>query len=114
MFKVSISQGQVVLKLEGAKKVLALKSTIKIPLKSIKSVSLRPPKWSFLGLRAGTYFPRVMMAGTLWTRSGKEFYYVRDPSKCVTLTLSGHEYAKVVFQVDNREKVASQISKALR
>lgn len=114
MVKVSISHGQVVVKLEGAKKFLALKGTIKIPLKSIKSVSLRPPKWISLGVRAGTYFPGVMMAGTFWTRQGKQFYYVRDPKKCVTLILHDHEYSKVVFQIDNHEKVASQISKALR
>ncbi len=114
MVKVSISHGQVVVELKGTKKFLALKGTIKIPLKSIKSVSLRPPKWSFLGVRAGTYFPGVVMAGTLWTRSSKEFYYVRDPKKCVTLTLHDHEYSKVVFQVDDHEKVASQISKALQ
>ncbi len=114
MVKVSISHGQVVVKLEGAKKFLALKGTIKIPLKSIKSVSLRPPKWIFLGVRAGTHLPGVVMAGTFWTRSGKEFYYVRDPSICVTLTLFGHTYSKVVFQVDNNKKVASQIRKALR
>ncbi len=114
MVNISISHGEAVVRLEGTKKFLALKGTIKIPLKSIKSVSLRPPKWSFLGVRAGTYFPGVMMAGTFWTRSGKEFYYVRDPNKCVTLTLYGHEYSKVVFQVDNHEKVASLVSEALR
>jgi len=111
---VSISHGEVVVSLEGAKKLLALKGKIRIPLKSIKSVSLRQPKWIFLGFRAGTNLPRVMMAGTFWTGSGKEFYYVRDPNKCVTLTLYGHEYSKVVFQVDNHEKVGSLISEALR
>lgn len=114
MVKVSILHGQLTVKLEGTKKFLALKSTIKIPLKSIKSVSLKPPKWIFLGVRAGTHIPGVMMAGTFWTRQGKQFYYVRDPKKCVTLTLHDHEYSNVVFQVDDHVAVAARISKALR
>ncbi len=114
MVKVSVSHGHVVLKLEGAKRLLALKSTVEIPLNSIKRVSLTPPKWLFAAVRAGTHLPGIMMAGTFWTRQGKQFYYVRDPEKCVTLTLRDHEYSKVVFQVDDKVAVAARIGKALR
>ena len=62
----------------------------------------------------GFQVPGPTKARAFWTRSGKEFYYVRDPKKCLTLTLHDHEYSKVVFQVDDHEKVASQISKALQ
>lgn len=46
------------------------------------------------------------MAGTFWVKQGKTFYFVRDFSKCVTLHLKNHEYAKVIVQVDDKESIA--------
>ena len=51
------------------------------------------------------------MAGTFWTTKGKAFYYVRDFSKCVTLHLKGHEYSKVVIEVDDKQATAERLRK---
>jgi hypothetical protein len=53
------------------------------------------------------------MAGTFWTRKGKAFYYVWDFSKCVTLHLKGHEYSKVVIEVDDKQATAERLREML-
>ena len=61
----------------------------------------------------GTHMPNGFMAGTFWTTKGKPFYYVRDFSKCVTLHLKGHEYSKVVIEVDDKQATAECLRKML-
>ena len=73
------------------------------------------PVWLPKG-RLGTHVPGVFMAGTFWLRKeGKTFYYVRDFSNCITLTLKNHEYSKVIVQVGkDKEALASRIRVAIK
>lgn len=111
MAKIFFTGDTLVLKLEGAKKVLALKDTVKVPLRCIKSVtSDEVPFKLFYGLRRpGTHLPGVIVAGTFFTRGGKTFYYMRNRKKCITLHLKNHEYSQVIFEVEDKEKTAEQI-----
>jgi hypothetical protein len=113
MVKVEIGKKEVVFKLEGAQKFLAVKSSVRIPFKKIAGVSTEKAKPLWLAGRVGTHLPGVFMAGTFWTRQGKTFYYVKDRSKCVTLNLKNHQYKKVVFQVKNKEFVALRLKEAI-
>jgi hypothetical protein len=54
------------------------------------------------------------MAGTFFRREGMVFYYVRDPKKCISLTLDNHRYRKVVVQVDDKEKTAEKIRQIIK
>jgi len=114
MVKVEIGKDHVVFKLEGAQKFLALKNSVRIPLKNIESVSSETVKPLWLAARIGTHMPGVFMAGTFWTGEGKTFYYVRNRSKCVTLKLKDHGYSKVVFEVDDKESVTRDLRKVIR
>jgi hypothetical protein len=113
---ISVGNSDVTIKLEGAGKILALKSKITIPLENIAGVSTTKvkPLW-FPEAWLGSHLPGVFMAGTFWLRKGgKTFYYVRDFSNCITLTLRNHEYSKVVVQVGkDKQVVANRIREAL-
>ena len=109
MAKIFFSKKVITIKLEGIKKFLALKGTIKIPLRCIKRVSTEPVKWLIFTPKAGTNFPGVLMAGTFFQREGMVFYYTKNPKKCIILSLDGHRFSKVVIEVNNKLKTANQI-----
>ena len=71
MVEISVGKDAVTIKLSGAKKVLAIKSKIIIPLENITKVSTEKvkPLW-FPELRVGAHLPGVFMAGTFWLRKG--------------------------------------------
>lgn len=117
MVNISVGKNAVTIKLEGAQKLLAIKSKIIIPLENMKKVSTEQvkPLW-FPEMRLGAHFPGVFMAGTFWLRKGgKIFYYVKDFSNCITFTLKNHDYAKVIVEVDcDKDELASRIQDAIR
>lgn len=117
MVSISVGKDGITIKLDGAKKILAIKSKITIPLDNIVKVSTERVKPVWLPKsRLGTHVPGVFMAGTFWLRKGgKTFYYVRDFSNCITLTLKDHEYSKVVLEVGkDKEAVASKIRAVIK
>jgi hypothetical protein len=113
MVKVEIGKKEVVFKLEGAQKFLAVKGSVRIPFENIAGVSTEKVKPLWVAGRVGTHLPGVFMAGTFWTRRGKTFYYAKDRSKCITLLLRNHQYRWVVFEVRNKELVALQLRQAI-
>lgn len=117
MVSISVGKDVVMLKLDGTKKLFALKSRIRIPIKNISKVSTEQvkPVW-FPEMRLGTHVPGGFMAGTFWMRKGgKTFYYAKDFANCITLTLKNHEYARVIVEVSkDKEAVASKIRNAMQ
>lgn len=114
MVKVSVGHDAVTLRLEGAKRFLAVKSRITIPLTNIVKVSTEQVKPLWLPrMRLGAHVPGVFMAGTFWIKQGKTFYFVKDFSKCITLHLKNHEYTRVIVQVNDKESVAQRIGNAI-
>ncbi|MDH5688784.1 MAG: hypothetical protein OEZ48_13105 [Candidatus Bathyarchaeota archaeon] len=113
MVKVELGKEYVTFKLEGSQKFLALKSSVRIPLKKIDTVSTETVKPLWLAGKVGTHMPPIFWAGTFWTMAGKIFYYVRDRSKCITVRLNDHEYRKVVMEVDDKESVARELRKLI-
>ena len=113
MVKVSIGKDNITLEFPGAETLMALKRRVKIPLKSIESVSTEPRRWLFPSVKVGVRVPGVIIAGTYWTPDGREFYYMRNPKKCVTVKLKGNTYKKVIFHSDNKEETAQKIRDAI-
>ena len=116
MVNISVGKDSITIRLQGAKKFLAIKSKIVIPLENITRVSTEQTKpiW-FPAMRIGAHVPGVFMAGTFWLRKGgKTFYYARDFSSCITMTLRNHEYSKVIVDVGkDKEVVADRIRAAM-
>ena len=59
MVKVEVGKNEVVFKLEGAQKFLAVKSSVRIPFEKIASVSTEKVKPLWLAGRVGTHLPGV-------------------------------------------------------
>jgi hypothetical protein len=81
-----------------------------IPLSSISEIVARPPeaKNVFKGIKQGSDIPGIFTAGTYYRMSseegGKDFYYIRDPEKCLGLYLkTGSEFKAVYLHVDEPE-----------
>ena len=116
MVMISIGRENLTIKLEGAKTLLAVKSNITIPFEKIAKISTEQVKPIWLpAMRIGTHVPGAFMAGTFWLRKGgKNFYFVRDFSKCITLTLKNHEYSRIIVEVGNdKVAVASRIREVI-
>jgi len=113
LVKVTITKNQVSIDLRGIMKFLAVKGSLKIPIKCIKNVSTEPVKWLIFTPKAGTNLPGLFMAGTFFRRRGMEFYYLKNPKKCIVLTLINHRYSKAIVEVPDKTKTAEKIHSLL-
>lgn len=112
--KLRIYNGQLEIDLGRAEKVLALKGPLKIPLKHIKEATIEAPEPSLLEIRApGTYVPRLIKAGTYYTKRGKEFWYVTRSKGCLTIELKNEAYKRLVLSVDENVKWVERINDAI-
>ncbi|MFJ2775761.1 hypothetical protein [Kitasatospora sp. NPDC087315] len=103
MAHVSVSNGLLVVEIEGLDRLWAVKSRIEIPLGNVRGATLDPgilrePK----GVKAGgTYFPGLITAGTF--RSGGEwvFWDVKNPARAVVIELADERYSRLIVEVDD-------------
>jgi hypothetical protein len=113
---VTIEGDQVVFELHGADRFLAMKKRIAVPLNHIKSVSTENVSWgpfSHKSTRRGSQMPGVVKDGSFRTSDGLIFFEMHHPDKCVTVTLEGEEYQKIIFEVDDKETTAELIKAAI-
>jgi hypothetical protein len=98
----------------GWNQLWALKRGFRIPLAHVERAELASPDVTPQGLRApGTYFPGGRhIAGTWRSRSGKEFWNVRDRSRAVLISLTGEPYTRLVLQVPDPEATVAAIESA--
>ena len=112
---ITIEGDKLVFELHGMDEFMALKRRVEIPLAHVVSVSTERAPWN-VGKdwrMGGTGFPGVVKDGRYATGDGYAFFEEHDPDKCVTVTLDGETYKKVVFQVEDKESAARMISAAL-
>ena len=115
MVEIEIIGGEIQLKIVGMHKIWALKSSLQIPLASIRSVSIDPqladkPR----GLRApGTYIPRLITAGTFYADKKRWFWDVSNPNNAIVIELEGQKYQILVVEVEKPNHVVNQIKAAL-
>jgi hypothetical protein len=112
---VTIKGDKVVFELHGIDKILAIKSTMTVPLKHITSVSTEKVHWKpFRQLRlAGSFMPGVVKDGRYLTSDGLMFFEMRHTNKCITVTLDNETYRKIIFEVDDKESIAKMINDAI-
>ena len=113
MVEIRVRDRNLIIKLEGSERFLALKRRVNIPLSNITNVSTKKvsPPW-FAG-KIGSHFPPFFWAGTFCTRRGKEFYYVKNVNKCITINLQNHNYNSIIIEVKDNEATAEEIKKHL-
>ena len=111
--RLSIVKNNLCIGFSLSKKILAVKGSFKIPLKNIKSVTTEKPKPTWKEVKApGTLIPGLIKAGTYYTDTGKQFWYVTKGKGILNLELKNESYKRIVLGLDNNVKWAKKISEA--
>jgi hypothetical protein len=111
MVEVSIKEDNIFFRIKGITKVLALKSSLTVPIKNLVSVkatlgAMKMPK----GLRApGTAIPGVFYAGTFYSGSDKVFWDVRHAKKAIVIELKNENFKRLVVEVKNPSEAVAFI-----
>ena len=116
MTTLHMENGNLVINVEGADKVWALKSHLTIPLMHITSVKYEPEvaKGWWHGFKLpGTNLPGVITAGTFYQNKEWTFWDVHNPEKTIILTLKDESYQKLVIEVKDTEAAIAEINTAL-
>ena len=112
---VEITDGHLRVVVEGMDKVLALKSTIEVPLAHVRGASLSPdalrePR----GLRLlGTSVPGVIAAGSFYDGEWL-FMDVHNHAQAVKIELDHEHYAALIVEVEDPAATVSTINAAVR
>ena len=116
MIKPEIKDGILILHVEGADKIWALKSQLSIPLDHITAIRLDQEianKW-WHGLKLpGTNIPHVITAGTFYQDGKRVFWEIHHPKQAVVISLADETYNELVIQVENPEVFMLEIQQLL-
>lgn len=102
MVDLQIAEGKLVLHVEGADKIFALKSTLEIPLEHIAGIRADPEvaRGWFHGLKMpGTNIPGVITAGTFYQHGQRVFWDVHHPDQTVVIELHDERYNELIVEV---------------
>ena len=120
MARVTIEGGDLVVRMEGWDRVLALKSEMRVPLAHVRAVQARPADAAerlgrlFVGFKAGTSLPGVIRAGSFYVPGeGLIFLDIHDAENTIGLDLEHERYKRAVVQVDDPEETAALVTAAL-
>jgi hypothetical protein len=102
MVEVSVADGKLILRVQGADKLWALKSSLEIPLAHVSSVRADPQAaqgW-YHGLRlGGTNIPGVITAGTFYQHGQRVFWDVHHPQSTIVIELRDERYSELIVEV---------------
>ncbi|HXY08237.1 MAG TPA: hypothetical protein VEI52_10350 [Terriglobales bacterium] len=116
MVDLVIGEGQLTLRVQGADKLWAFKSTLEIPLVHIADVREDPEiaRGWWHGLRMpGTSIPGVITAGTFYQHGKRIFWDVHNPAKTVVITLRDERYDELIVEVADPPAAVKMIQEAL-
>ena len=102
MVDVLVFGDKLVLNIEGADKLWALKSSLEIPLQHVVSVTANPEaaKGWYHGIRLpGTNIPGVLTAGTFYQDGKRVFWDVHHPEKTIVIELRDERYNELIVEV---------------
>ena len=112
----SIAEGKLTLRIRGADKLWAFKSSLEIPLVHIAGVRADPETargW-YHGIRMpGTNLPGVITAGTFYQDGRRVFWDVHDPEKTVAIDLHDEQYSQLIVEVADPDAAIKLIQSAL-
>lgn len=82
-----------------------------IPLAHIKQVTAAKPQSSWKALRTpGSIIPGIIKAGTYYTESGKEFWYVNRDTNYLTIELENESYKRIILTIENNNYWQQQLT----
>jgi hypothetical protein len=110
MTKVSVSDGKLVIDVQGLDKIWALKSRLEIPIEHISGVR-RAEDEPVPPIRLpGTFVPGLITAGTYYEPDlERVFWDVHDDEKAIVIDLHGEDFSKLVIEVADPEASIREI-----
>jgi hypothetical protein len=121
MASIELTAHDLVVRVHGVDKVLALRSSVSVPLAHVAGVREHAAEANFddavrdSGRGIGTFVRGRVAAGSLRLPSGRSFYDVHDPRKAIVVDLRSEHFEHLVVQVDGEppETAAERIRDAL-
>jgi len=102
MVDLSVSDGKLVLHVQGADRLWAFKSSLEIPLEHVTGITADPTiaRGWWHGIRMpGTSIPGVITAGTFYQHGKQVFWDVHNPDNTVMIELKDERYNELVVEV---------------
>jgi hypothetical protein len=116
MTEVSLSEGNLVLEVEGWDKLWSLKSRLVIPTEHVIGAyadsKIADAWWKGLRL-AGTHVPGVIAAGTFYHHGDWVFWDVHNPENVVVIDLRHERYAKLIIEVSDPTDTVGRLQAGL-
>jgi hypothetical protein len=121
MASIEITAHDLVVRVHGVDRVLALRSSVTVPLAHVAGVREHAEEANYddavkdSGRGIGTFVRGRVAAGILRLPDGRSFYDVHDPRKAIVVDLRSEPFEHLVVQVDGEspEAAAERIRDAL-
>jgi hypothetical protein len=121
MASIEITPHDLVVRVHGVDRLLALRSSVSVPLAHVAGVREHAAEADFdravrdSGRGVGTFVRGRVAAGTLRLPDGRSFYDVHDPDKAIVVDLRSEPFEHLVLQIDSEspEAAARRIRDAL-
>jgi len=116
MTTVSVSDGYLIVEVDGWDKLWSLKSRLVIPIQHVirayADSSIAESWWK--GLRvAGTNVPGVIAAGTFYHHGTWVFWDIHNPERAVVVDLRDERYEKLIIEVPDPADTLAVLQAAL-
>lgn len=113
MTKITVSDGTLVVDVQGWDKLWALKSRFQIPLEHITGVRTASDERA-KGIRLpGTHLPGVITAGAFLQEGSWVFWDVHDPTKAIAIDLHDEHFSTLIVEVADPEASIRDIEQAM-
>ena len=117
MSRVRIENEQLIITMQGARKLFSLKSEVSIHLDNVTGVR-RGLEWKDLPgyldtLRVGSHVPGFYFGGYFFQRDSKAFYDVKRRENAVVIDIENEDFDTLVIGVDDCEATVALIEQAL-
>lgn len=116
MAKVEVTGDTVVVSIEGADALFALRSQLKVPLTHVtgpEGAEAQASEW-FKGIRlGGTHVPGLLSAGSFYQHGQHTFWDVHHPDRAVAIHLRDERYAALVVEVDDPAATIAEVNAAI-
>ena len=118
MAKVTVENGQLVINIEGLRKVGTLKNKLLIPLENVEWAMIDLEAWKntpkpFQKI-AGTDSYGIYFGGTFKQNGKKLFYDLGKKDFAVVIKLKNAKYDRLIIGVDEPEKIVDLINGSLK
>lgn len=112
MVDLTVVGDKLMVNVQGADKVWALKSSLEIPLEHVTGIRLDPEiaKGYWHGWRLpGTNLPGVITAGTYYQDGQKVFWDVHHADRALVIDLRDESYDRLVVEVEDPQAAVALI-----